>query len=278
MTGPGTGTDIFSQKPESGRCVIEILGPLGKRVSRWSGAQKGQSAFLVGGGIGIPPMLELAKQLQGRQSSWLWATGMSRFLDARTVQLRRSCTLPQRTAARERKGNVLDAIRANGLKADRDLCLWPDSYASGTESRMQQENGIECWISLEERMACGDREHVWPVSASPRKLTTHTKVHNKRVCKDGPVFYATEVDIMKNLKVTIAGVELKNPVMTASGTFGSGSGIQRVCRFEPPGRCGDQRSGQCAVAGKSHSQEWRKPPSGMLNAIGLQNPGIEVFL
>ncbi|MDY3919055.1 MAG: dihydroorotate dehydrogenase [Candidatus Limivivens sp.] len=81
---------------------------------------------------------------------------------------------------------------------------------------------------------------------------------------------------MRNMKVNIAGVELKNPVMTASGTFGSG---MEYSEFVDLNRLG-------AVVTKGVANvPWPGNPvprvaetyGGMLNAIGLQNPGIEVF-
>lgn len=80
-----------------------------------------------------------------------------------------------------------------------------------------------------------------------------------------------------NTKVTITGVELKNPVMTASGTFGSG---MEYAEFVDLNRLG-------AVVTKGVANvPWPGNPTprvaevygGMLNAIGLQNPGIDVFL
>ncbi|MDE6814714.1 MAG: dihydroorotate dehydrogenase [Lachnospiraceae bacterium] len=80
-----------------------------------------------------------------------------------------------------------------------------------------------------------------------------------------------------NTKVRIAGVELKNPVMTASGTFGSG---MEYGEFVDLNRLG-------AVVTKGVANvPWPGNPTpriaetygGMLNAIGLQNPGIDVFL
>ena len=80
-----------------------------------------------------------------------------------------------------------------------------------------------------------------------------------------------------NTKVTIAGVELKNPVMTASGTFGSG---MEYSEFVDLNRLG-------AVVTKGVANvPWPGNPTprvaevygGMLNAIGLQNPGIDVFM
>ncbi len=80
-----------------------------------------------------------------------------------------------------------------------------------------------------------------------------------------------------NTKVTIAGVEFKNPVMTASGTFGSG---MEYSDFVDLNRLG-------AVVTKGVANiPWPGDPTprvaethgGMLNAIGLQNPGIDVFV
>lgn len=81
---------------------------------------------------------------------------------------------------------------------------------------------------------------------------------------------------MPDMSVEIAGVRLKNPVMTASGTFGSG---QEFSEFIDLNRLG-------AVVTKGvASVPWPgnptpricETPSGMLNAIGLQNPGVETF-
>ena len=80
-----------------------------------------------------------------------------------------------------------------------------------------------------------------------------------------------------DLRVNLAGLELKNPVMTASGTFGYG------LEFAP---YGDLRTlGGIVVKGLSLKPREGNPmprlaetPSGMLNAIGLQNCGVEAFL
>ncbi len=80
-----------------------------------------------------------------------------------------------------------------------------------------------------------------------------------------------------NTKVTIAGVEFKNPVMTASGTFGSGMEYGEFVDLN--------RLGAVVTKGVA-SVPWPGNPTprvaetygGMLNAIGLQNPGIDVFI
>ena len=80
-----------------------------------------------------------------------------------------------------------------------------------------------------------------------------------------------------NTKVTLAGVELKNPVMTASGTFGSGAEYSEFVDLS--------RLGAVVTKGVANIP-WPGNPTpriaevygGMLNAIGLQNPGIDVFV
>ncbi|AKL96791.1 dihydroorotate dehydrogenase PyrD [Clostridium aceticum] len=80
-----------------------------------------------------------------------------------------------------------------------------------------------------------------------------------------------------NLKINIAGIELKNPVMTASGTFGSGREYGEFVDLN--------KLGAVVVKGVS-STAWKGNPTprvaetygGMLNSVGLQNPGVEEFI
>ena len=79
-----------------------------------------------------------------------------------------------------------------------------------------------------------------------------------------------------NMKVNLAGVELKNPVMTASGTFGSGAEYGEMVDLN--------RLGAVVTKGVA-SIPWPGNPTpriaetygGMINAVGLQNPGFQVF-
>ncbi len=79
------------------------------------------------------------------------------------------------------------------------------------------------------------------------------------------------------LGVNIAGVELKNPIMTASGTFGSGKDFEPYVDLNKIG---------CVVVKGVANKEWIGNPAprivetygGMINAVGLQNPGIDTFI
>ena len=91
------------------------------------------------------------------------------------------------------KGNVMDAIRENVLEADMIYACGPTPMLRAIK-QYAEENGIECYISLEERMACGIGACLACVCKTKEK-DAHSNVNNKRICKDGPVFLSTEVDL-----------------------------------------------------------------------------------
>ena len=76
--------------------------------------------------------------------------------------------------------------------------------------------------------------------------------------------------------VTLAGVELKNPVMTASGTFGSGAEYSEFIDLNKLGAVVTKGVANVPWPGNP-TPRVAETASGMLNAIGLQNPGIDVF-
>ena len=82
---------------------------------------------------------------------------------------------------------------------------------------------------------------------------------------------------MSNLKVNIAGVEFKNPIITASGTFGFGREYDRFYNIEELG-------GICTKGLTIKPKLGNPPPriaesyGGMLNSVGLQNPGVDHYL
>ena len=80
-----------------------------------------------------------------------------------------------------------------------------------------------------------------------------------------------------DMRVKIAGVEWKNPVTVASGTFGSGEEFSELCGFESFRSCDHQRGGKCALAGKSDPASGRNLRQECSMPLDLQNPGIDVF-
>ena len=80
-----------------------------------------------------------------------------------------------------------------------------------------------------------------------------------------------------DLSVTFAGIKLKNPVLTASGTFGYGEEFAEFVDLNRLGGVIVKGISLKPIKGNPPPRIW-ETPSGMLNAIGLENPGVDVFL
>lgn len=193
VTGLETGTEQFSRLQAGDK--IEIVGPLGNGFPLEKAA--GKRAMLMGGGIGVPPILELAKELAGElePAQKMIVVG---YRDSQTFlkeefEQNGALYLSTEDGSVGTKGNVMDAVRENQLDADIIYACGPTPMLRAIKA-YAQENGIECYISLEERMACGIGACLGCVCKS-REKDEHSNVHNKRVCKDGPVFLASEVEI-----------------------------------------------------------------------------------
>lgn len=182
----------------SGDSVL-TLGPLGNGYPLE--AANGKRVLLVGGGLGIPPLLGLAKDLLGEPCG---TEGMMRPKAVTVAAGYRSDPYLladlQETAAvffatedgsSGIAGNVLDAARLNPHPVDVIMSCGPKPMLRAV-ARYAEELQIPCYISLEERMACG----IGACLACTCKTTAedpHYHVKKKRVCKDGPVFSADEV-------------------------------------------------------------------------------------
>lgn len=179
----GKGTEEFSGMSTGDS--IDIVGPLGNGFPL-----KEKKAFLIGGGIGIPPMVELAKQLNCEKQMVLGYRD-TMFLQEEFKGLG-SMYVATEDGSCGTEGNVLDAIRENGLEAEIIYACGPTPMLKAVKE-YAMVNGIECWLSLEEKMACGIGACLACVCKSKEK-DSHTHVNNKRVCKEGPVFRAEEVE------------------------------------------------------------------------------------
>jgi dihydroorotate dehydrogenase electron transfer subunit len=184
----GKGTEEFSGCTAGDH--LEILGPLGNGFPL-ERCTEGRKAFLIGGGIGIPPMVQLGKELGGEVQTVVGYRD-ELFL---TEELKKNGALYLATedGSAGTKGNVIDCIRENALQADVIYACGPTPMLRALKA-YAQENGIECWISMEERMACGIGACLACVCKS-KEADDHSKVHNKRICKEGPVFNALDVEL-----------------------------------------------------------------------------------
>lgn len=185
----GKGTEEFSGYSEGE--MLEILGPLGNGfpLERMS---KEKKAFLIGGGIGIPPMLQLSKELEGEKQIILGYRDSLLFLKE-DLERYGQVFIASEDGSAGTKGNVLDAVRENALEADVIYACGPTPMLRALKA-YAKEQGIECWLSLEEKMACGIGACLACVCKS-KEVDDHSKVHNKRVCKEGPVFLSTEIEL-----------------------------------------------------------------------------------
>ena len=188
VTAEKTGTEQFS-KMKAGD-TLAIIGPLGNGFPLEAG--KGKRAFLIGGGIGVPPILERAKQLDCEKQIIMGYRDADTFLKEQFEE-NGTVYISTEDGSVGTKGNVMDAIRENGLEADIIYACGPTPMLRAIK-QYAEEQGIECYISLEERMACGIGACLACVCQSKEK-DHHSNVNNKRICKDGPVFLSTEVEI-----------------------------------------------------------------------------------
>lgn len=180
----GAGTKAFSAYRAGD--AIEVMGPLGNGFEL-----KNKKAMLVGGGIGIPPMLELAKQLDGEKQIVLGYRDVL-FLN-KEFEPYGAVHIATEDGSAGIRGNVMDAIGTRGLTADIIYACGPAPMLRALKS-YAAEAKVECWLSLEERMACGVGACLACVCRT-RETDEHSQVNNKRVCKDGPVFLAQEVEL-----------------------------------------------------------------------------------
>lgn len=188
----GQGTREFSNY-HTGES-IEILGTLGNGFPLEKA--DGKRVFLMGGGIGIPPMLQLSKELSARGK----AENISVILGYRNelflyedFKAYADVYAATEDGSSGSKGTVMDAIRDNDLKGDIIFACGPMPMLRAIK-QFAEANQMEAYISLEERMACGVGACLGCVCTT-KEVDHHSHVKNARICTDGPVYDAKEVMI-----------------------------------------------------------------------------------
>ena len=186
----GEGTHQFSTLKKGDK--IDVLGPVGNGYDLDS-----TKPILMGGGIGIPPMLQLAKEFAAKGLSKtdikvvlgfrIHGFLLDEFKKVSTVYISSD------SGAIGVKGNVIDAAREYSITGDTIYACGPKPMLRAIKA-YAYENDMNAQISLEERMACGIGACLACVCQST-EIDDHSKVTNKRVCVDGPVFYAEEVEL-----------------------------------------------------------------------------------
>ena len=189
VTGENTGTEQFSKLAAGD--TVPVIGPLGNGFPLEKA--EGKKVFLMGGGIGVPPILELAKQLKCEKKQIVVGYRDNQTFLKEQFEENGELYISTEDGSVGTKGNVMHAIAENHLEADMIMACGPTPMLRAIKN-YAEENGIECYISLEERMACGIGACLACVCKSKEK-DHHSNVHNKRICKDGAVFLSTEVEI-----------------------------------------------------------------------------------
>ena len=179
----GEGTAWLSRREPGDR--VDVLGPLGRGFD-----VSGKKLLVVGGGIGVPPMLGCAKWTAGRSTAVLGFRSADRAMLSEDFQ--KSCKeifLCSDDGSIGRHGFV-DAQVRDILEKDKDftavLACGPKPMLKNVAA-VAAEFGVPCQVSMEERMACG----VGACLGCAIQMADGTMQH---VCKDGPVFDAGEVD------------------------------------------------------------------------------------
>lgn len=174
---------------------VDIMGPLGNGFDI-----KNKKAILIGGGTGIPIMLELAKTVKNlgegfeKAKDSVIAIG---YRDETFMTEEFEQYLPVFVSTESgicgTKGNVIDAIKANGIEAEVIYACGPIPMLRALKEYAKEHN-VEAQISLEEKMACGIGACLACVCKSKEK-DGHSNVNNKRICKEGPVFDSEDIEL-----------------------------------------------------------------------------------
>lgn len=183
----GNGTKNLAAKQPGDK--VDLLGPLGNGFPA-DRAAKDQTALLVGGGIGVPPLYYLSKQLAANGVTVKHVNGFSSeaevFCEDRFAALGDTFVTTV-DGSYGQKGFVTDAISAHNLDFDVMYACGPTPMLKALE---QQFHGKEVYISLEQRMGCAVGACLACVC---HVQGDETGTEYRKVCKDGPVFPIGEV-------------------------------------------------------------------------------------
>lgn len=300
--GEGTGTCEICSLQNGDK--ISLLGPCGNSFevinNEFFGGKSDKKATalndakicIVGGGIGVAPVAGFAETLPAKSYDFYASFKSGSYgLDNLCAK---NLVITTDDGSVGVHGMLPAALTADVLMAEGYDVL----YACGPTpmlaylQKICAEAGVKCFLSMESRMACGVGVCLGCV--------IDTCEGKKRCCKDGPIFSgeilkfaptASEVAGVKvqpkrepladgvepDLSVDIAGVHFANPVIGSSGTFGFGTeyssvfDVNRLGGISSKGLTLEPREGNDGI-------RLHEIPSGLMNSIGLQNPGIPHFI
>ncbi|HDR8062854.1 dihydroorotate oxidase B electron transfer subunit [Bacillus thuringiensis] len=183
----GQGTKTLATRKQGE--MVDVLGPLGHGFPVEE-AEAGQTALLVGGGIGVPPLYELSQRLVAKGVRVIHILGFQTkdvvFYEEKFAELGDTYVATV-DGTHGTKGFVTDVIDNYGIDFDILYSCGPLAMLRALEGRYKKK---KAYISLEERMGCG----IGACFACVCHLQEDPSGHSyKKVCSDGPVFPIGEV-------------------------------------------------------------------------------------
>lgn len=189
----GGGTGQFSELKTGDTVFIE--GPLGRGYDPSKAEDK--TVLLMGGGVGAPSLLQLARELKSINTGEVTAvlgyrdSSLNTFLSEDFKKLCDRVVIATDDGSCGVHGNVMDAIVSEELSGQVIFACGPLPMLRAV-SKYASDSGTDAYISLEERMACGVGVCLGCV-VKTRHKDGHSQVNNARICTEGPVFKSTEV-------------------------------------------------------------------------------------
>ncbi len=188
----GRGTDLLSKFEEGD--MVNIIGPLG--YGTFDVTTEYGSVAIIGGGIGIFPLYELAKELKNKASINVYLGFRNKELvtcekEFEAIGLNKLCITTDDGSYKE-KGFAIDFMKKDieEHRVDKIFACGPLPMIKAVKA-YAEENGIPCQISLEERMGCG----IGACLGCAVKIVSGDEPRYGHVCKEGPVFKSTDVEI-----------------------------------------------------------------------------------
>lgn len=189
----GTGTELLSKKKEGDK--IDIIGPLGNGTFKF---EEYKNIAVIGGGIGIFPLYELAKQAKNASKEVYTYLGFRNkdlvTLENEFDEVSTMLTITTDDGSYKNSGFAINYLE-NDLEKNNIDCI----YACGplpmlkAVKKLAEERKIPCQISLEEKMSCG--MGVCLGCAVRTATSTEENPQYLHVCKAGPVFDSKLVQI-----------------------------------------------------------------------------------
>lgn len=183
--------------------IFQSLSEEADTTNKIQGSNQNESTktiALIAGGVGVPPMLELAKNIRGRlvkRNDTIRLIAVMGFQKEAFLieELKEFCDevyIATEDGSSGYQGNVLEMIEAQKIKADYFLSCGPKPMLAAL-AKYCEKNRKPFQVSLEERMGCGYGACVGCTCKTKEHHDGIVQIKQKKVCKDGPVFFGNEV-------------------------------------------------------------------------------------